>query len=244
PPFQDFAKRQKAETTDAQAPGFPGPAAGRTRGRPGPSRLGQLRRGEHHHGRGADPDIELQQSACDRYREGSRQSVDRHAGAGVAHAGARRAGPVRGGRQDDQGRGLRFQGRPRRDAGRAYHRRRQDRRDALMLVLAEAPQFLVALEQSAFAMAIRQSVWAYPLANVGHIVALTLFAGSVAVMDLRLLGAFAATPPAAILRPARTAAILGLLLMALTGFALFAAEASHVSMNPVFQVKAGLIGLG
>jgi len=113
-----------------------------------------------------------------------------------------------------------------------------------MLVLAEAPQLLVALEQSALAAAIRQSVWAYPIANVGHIVALTLFAGSVAVMDLRILGAFAATPPAAIVRPARVTAMAGLGLMALTGVMLFAAEASHVAMNRVFQVKAGLIALG
>jgi uncharacterized protein DUF6644 len=113
-----------------------------------------------------------------------------------------------------------------------------------MLVLAEAPQLLIALEQSALGAAIRESVWAYPLANVGHIVALTLFAGAVAVMDLRLLGAFAATPPAAIVRPARGVAMLALLLMALTGFTLFAAEASHVAMNSVFQLKAVLIGLG
>jgi hypothetical protein len=113
-----------------------------------------------------------------------------------------------------------------------------------MLVLADAPQFLVALEQSGFASAIRQSVWAYPLANVGHIVALTLFAGSVVVMDLRLLGAFAATPPEAIVRPARAMAMVGLGLMALTGFMLFSAEASHVAMNRVFQIKAGLIALG
>jgi uncharacterized protein DUF6644 len=113
-----------------------------------------------------------------------------------------------------------------------------------MLVLAEAPHLLVALEQSALGAAIRESVWAYPLANIGHIVALTLFAGSVAVMDLRLLGAFSSTPPAAVVRPARAAAMIALLLMALTGFTLFAAEASHVAMNPVFQVKAGLIGLG
>jgi hypothetical protein len=112
-----------------------------------------------------------------------------------------------------------------------------------VLVLADAPQALIALEQSAFASTIRQSVWAYPLANVGHVVALTLFAGSVAVMDLRLLGAFAKTPPAAVVRPARIAAIVGLALMALTGFMLFAAEASHVAMNPVFQIKAGLIAL-
>ena len=113
-----------------------------------------------------------------------------------------------------------------------------------LLMLAEAPQFLIALEQSGFAAAIRQSTWAYPAANVGHIVALTLFAAAVAVMDLRLLGAFAATAPASVVRPARLFAALGLALMALTGFLLFAAEASHVAMNPVFQVKAVLIGLG
>ena len=40
------------------------------------------------------------------------------------------------------------------------------------VVLAEAPQLLIALEQSPFAAAIRQSTWAYPAANVGHILAL------------------------------------------------------------------------
>jgi hypothetical protein len=38
--------------------------------------------------------------------------------------------------------------------------------------------------------------------------------------------------------------MLGLLLMALTGSVLFTAEASHVAMNPVFQIKAVLIVLG
>jgi hypothetical protein len=111
-------------------------------------------------------------------------------------------------------------------------------------MLHEAPQVLIALEQSGLAAAIRQSVWAYPAANVGHIVALTLFAGSVAIMDVRLLGAFAAAPPADVVRPGRRAAMLGLLLMAVTGSVLFTAEASHVAMNPVFQIKAALIALG
>ena len=111
-------------------------------------------------------------------------------------------------------------------------------------VLAEAPQLLIALEQSGLAAAIRQSTWAYPAANVGHILALMLFAGSVSIMDARLLGAFAAAPPASIVRPARRGAMLGLLLMALTGSMLCTAEASHVAMNRVFQIKAALIGLG
>ena len=111
-------------------------------------------------------------------------------------------------------------------------------------MLHDAPQFLQALEQSGFAAAIRQSTWAYATANVGHILALTLFAASVAIMDLRLLGAFAAAPPGTIVRPARRMAVVGLLLMATTGFMLFAAEATHVASNPVFQIKAVLIGLG
>jgi hypothetical protein len=110
-------------------------------------------------------------------------------------------------------------------------------------MLHDAPQILQALEQSGFAAAIRQSTWAYATANVGHILALTLFAAAVAIMDLRLLGAFAAAPPAAVVRPARRMAVVGLLLMATTGSMLFAAEATHVASNPVFQIKAALIGL-
>ena len=106
------------------------------------------------------------------------------------------------------------------------------------MMLAEAPRILIALEQSALGAAIRQSTWAYPAANVGHIVALTLFAGGVAAMDTRLLGAFAAAPPASIVRPARRVAMLGLLLMALTGSVLFTAEASHVAMNALGVLNA------
>jgi hypothetical protein len=112
------------------------------------------------------------------------------------------------------------------------------------VVLAEVPQLLIALEQSPFAAAIRQSTWAYPAANVGHILALTILAGAVTIMDARLLGAFAAAPPAAMVRPARRVAMLGLLLMLATGSVLFTAEASHVAMNTVFQIKMGLIVLG
>jgi hypothetical protein len=111
-------------------------------------------------------------------------------------------------------------------------------------MLHQAPQPLMALEQSAFASAIRQSTWAYLTANVGHILALMLFVSAVAIMAARLLGALAATPPAGVVRPARRCAALGLALMALTGSMLFSAEATHLASNPVFQIKASLIGLG
>jgi len=66
-----------------------------------------------------------------------------------------------------------------------------------------APAIFVALEQSGFAAAIRQSPWLYPAANVGHIVFLVLFAGAIAVMDVRLLGGLSATAPAPLLAWAR-----------------------------------------
>ncbi len=111
-------------------------------------------------------------------------------------------------------------------------------------MLHEAPAIFVALEQSGFAAGIRQSLWLYPTANVGHIVSLFCFAGAIAVMDLRIAGAFAATSPGYVLKVARLAAGAAFAGLAVTGFILFSAEASHVSVNPVFQFKVALIVLG
>jgi len=111
-------------------------------------------------------------------------------------------------------------------------------------MLEGAPPIFVALEQSGFSAGIRQSPWLYPAANVGHIVSLVFLAGAVAIMDVRLLGGFAATAPAPMLARARLAAIGGLAGMAVTGFMLFAAEASHLVLNPVFRLKLILIGTG
>src|SRR6516165_2017215 len=101
-----------------------------------------------------------------------------------------------------------------------------------------APEIVVALEQSSFAAAVRQSLWLYPAANVGHIVSLTFFAGAVAVIDVRLLGGLAATSPAFLLARARSFAVAALAGTAATGCVLFSAEASHIALNPAFQLKA------
>src|SRR5258708_13997908 len=107
-----------------------------------------------------------------------------------------------------------------------------------------APELFVALEQSSCAAAVRQSLWRYPAANVGHIVALTFFAGAVAVMDVRLLGGLAATSPAFLLARARSFAVAALAGMAGTGCVLFSAEASPIALNPPFHLKAPLLPPG
>ena len=107
-----------------------------------------------------------------------------------------------------------------------------------------APAIFVALEASGVGAAIRQSRWLYMVANIGHIVALTVFASAVAIIDVRLLGGFRTTSASAVIRAARQAALAGFIVLVITGAALFAAEASHVVLNRAFQVKAALIGLG
>jgi len=111
-------------------------------------------------------------------------------------------------------------------------------------MLDTAPAVFTALEGSGLGQAIRQSGWIYMAANVGHIVSLVVFAGAVAVLDLRMAGAFAATSPGYVLGRARRVVVLAFLGLVLTGAVLFAAEASHVIMNRVFQVKLALIALG
>ena len=111
-------------------------------------------------------------------------------------------------------------------------------------MLDSAPGIFIALEGSGVGQAIRQSPWIYMAANVGHIVSLVVFAGAVAVLDLRMAGAFAATSPGYVLSRARRVTILAFLGLVATGAVLFTAEASHVIMNSVFQLKLALIALG
>jgi hypothetical protein len=106
-----------------------------------------------------------------------------------------------------------------------------------------APAIFAAIEASGFGAAIRQSRWLYMIANVGHIVSLMVFAGAVAVMDLRMAGALSATSPGYVLKAARRVAIVGFAGLVLSGAFLFTAEASHVIVNRVFQIKLGLIAL-
>lgn len=109
---------------------------------------------------------------------------------------------------------------------------------------AAAPAFLVALEASEFGSFIRQSIWVYPSANVAHVVAIALFAGAIAVMDVRMMGGMTGSDPARVVRGARRVAISALIAVILSGAVLFTAEASHVALNTVFQIKMALVAFG
>ena len=109
---------------------------------------------------------------------------------------------------------------------------------------AGAPLILQALEQSALGAAIRQSVWVYPAANIGHVLAVIVFAGVVAVMDVRLAGAFRGTASRVVVGTARRLAVAVFCVIVITGLTMFIAEASHLALNRVYQIKMLLILLG
>lgn len=101
-----------------------------------------------------------------------------------------------------------------------------------------------ALEASGFSFMLRDSTWIYPLANLGHIVGLSLLVGPIVALDLRLLGIGRAVPVAALSRTLTPIAITGLVLQLLSGLLLFTADASALVGNPVFRLKALLLVLG
>jgi hypothetical protein len=53
---------------------------------------------------------------------------------------------------------------------------------------AAVPAVMTWLEHRPFAIAIAESTWLFPIAETIHVLALTVVVGSVAMMDLRLLG--------------------------------------------------------
>lgn len=96
---------------------------------------------------------------------------------------------------------------------------------------------------SAFGQVMRSSAWAYPLANVAHLFGLAMLAGGILAVDLRIMG-FGRKLPLKAMHDALTPfAIFGLLLFALSGVALFAADAKELVRNPVFLAKMVIVTL-
>jgi hypothetical protein len=103
---------------------------------------------------------------------------------------------------------------------------------------------LAALQASALADAMRNSVFLYPLANVLHILGALTFFAAVAAMDVRVLSRSPLAGTRAFIRRVRPVAVAGLAAQLVTGVMLLAPEATHIGHNPAFQVKVAAILLG
>lgn len=103
---------------------------------------------------------------------------------------------------------------------------------------------IVALEQSALGATMRESVLLYPAVETLHIIGLALLVGSIAVFDLRVLGAFRGASLLSIADATLPVAVAGFALAAPMGLLLFTTEATHIAANPAFQAKLAFIAVG
>ena len=105
-------------------------------------------------------------------------------------------------------------------------------------------EFFAALESTALARTLRDSVWAYPLINTGHILGVALLVGSIVPLDLRLLGAWRTLPLGPLwLALSRTAGA-GLVLAASFGLLLFITRAAEYAASNLFLCKMATVAVG
>jgi hypothetical protein len=97
---------------------------------------------------------------------------------------------------------------------------------------------------TSFALWAARDPWAYPVANVVHVLGLALLLGPILLVDLKLLGAFRALPLRPFVGAVRPFAIVGLGLLVASGSVLFAADAVALAQSGVFRLKLLLAGLG
>lgn len=93
-------------------------------------------------------------------------------------------------------------------------------------------------ESTELMVAMRGSLWLFPVIESLHLVGLALIGGALLVVDLRLLGFGLRRQPVAVLaRDAERWLIVSLFIMLPTGFLLFMASAVKCYYLPVFWVK-------
>ena len=100
---------------------------------------------------------------------------------------------------------------------------------------------LGALEASGLGQAMRQWLWLYPSVEIVHITGIALLFGSIAVLDLRLLGLSRSIPVKSLTRHVLPWTAASFLLIVPSGLLMFTAHASDFISSPVFVVKMCLI---
>jgi hypothetical protein len=97
------------------------------------------------------------------------------------------------------------------------------------------------LENSSWAIAIRQSIWLYPALEIVHILGIVMLVGAAFIFDLRLLGYFRHISVFHASRFLLPVSRKGLWLIIPSGLLLFITNASSLAYDKTFWVKIGLL---
>src|SRR5688500_17788855 len=99
------------------------------------------------------------------------------------------------------------------------------------------PAWLVWLETTSIAAAMREWLWLYPIVEIFHIIGLALLVGAAVLFDLRLLGLSSTIPVSSLAAHLLPWARRSFLLIAPSGMMMFIAHATEMASNPAFQLK-------
>jgi hypothetical protein len=100
---------------------------------------------------------------------------------------------------------------------------------------------LGAVEASGLGQAMRQWLWLYPAVETAHIAGIALLFGSIAVLDLRLLGFSRSISVKRLSSHVLPWTAASFALIVPSGLMMFVAHASEFIASPVFALKMGLI---
>jgi hypothetical protein len=94
------------------------------------------------------------------------------------------------------------------------------------------------LAQTEGSIALHESLWVYPMVESVHVLTLCLFLGTVAMMDIRLLGfSLRRVPVSEVVRQLLPWGVAGFVLMVISGALLFYAVPVRTYLNIFFRVK-------
>lgn len=113
--------------------------------------------------------------------------------------------------------------------------------DAAMTDGAASGGALGAIERSVVATAMRQELWLYPSVEILHILGFVTLVGSIAMLDLRLLGLSRELSVRALARHVLPWTLGALLVIVPTGLMMFTAHAADFVGNRAFVLKMTLI---
>ena len=104
-----------------------------------------------------------------------------------------------------------------------------------------AETLLRALQQGSLAMAMRDSVWLYPVVETVHIFGFSILVGAVVLFDLRVLGVSKRISVRLLARHLLPWSLAALLLVVPAGGLMFVSAADELVANPAFRTKMGLL---
>jgi hypothetical protein len=100
------------------------------------------------------------------------------------------------------------------------------------------------LDSTRFSAAMRQSNWVFAALDVIHTLGIVLVAGTIMLMDFRLLGVgLRSVPLPQLVRRIVPATLWGFALMLITGLLLLCTEAVKMYQSPAFRIKLILLAL-